>query len=87
MEDKFYTVKDLSWLLDISTTAVCELKKKLGYRRIDDRRFLELQRLAEDIKRSQISVTTSTINMYLIEKEKERKFKEKRYDKQSCISW
>ena len=64
MTREWFTIKELSELLSISTTAVVELKRKLKYRRVyvDKLRILDYH--VSNIKLLYYEVTTSTIGMY-----------------------
>lgn len=69
---KRFNTDDCAILLNISTTAVAELKKKCEMRYVGIYEMMLLIDLVNQIRRSQGSVTTSTINAWLKYKECEQ---------------
>lgn len=72
-ENKHYTTVEMSEALSISTTAVDELRKKLKLKTVNARDYLRIKDWVEDIKKRMKRVTTSSINEYMILKEKDEK--------------
>ena len=62
-----YNIAEISKMLQISTTAVCELKKKFGIDTVDDKGLIMLRALTIEIRNVEGQVTTATINNYIYE--------------------
>lgn len=73
-DNRHYTIVEMSEALNISTTAVAELRKKLKLKMVYVRDFVKIKKWSEDIKKHMKEVTTSTINYYLLMKESEDKY-------------
>ena len=73
-DNRHYTIVEMSEALNISTTAVAELRKKLKLKMVLVRDFVKIKIWSEDIKKHMKEVTTSTINYYLLMKESEDKY-------------
>lgn len=72
-DNRHYTIVEMSEALNISTTAVAELRKKLKLKMVYVRDFVKIKKWAEDIKKHMKQVTTSTINDYLIYKNNDKR--------------
>ena len=73
-DNKHYTIVEMSEALNISTTAVSELRKKLKLKMVYARDYARIKDWVDDIKKHMKEVTTSTINYYLLMKESEDKY-------------
>lgn len=72
-DNRHYTIVEMSEALNISTTAVAELRKKLKLKMVYVRDFVKIKKWSEDIKKHMKQVTTSTINDYLTYKDNDKK--------------